>query len=86
MSVTPNDAPFRQPGHPLPEGPLRFDFVDGKKRLTTPLIRKNGELVEASWDEAIDLVASKMKETIETTGLMPWLHSARPAAPTKRTT
>ena len=32
------------------------------KRLTTPLIRKDGELVPASWDEALDLVASKMSE------------------------
>ena len=32
------------------------------KRLTTPLVRKDGELVPASWDEAIDLVASKMTE------------------------
>jgi predicted molibdopterin-dependent oxidoreductase YjgC len=32
------------------------------RRLTTPLIRKDGELVPASWDEALDLVASKMTE------------------------
>jgi predicted molibdopterin-dependent oxidoreductase YjgC len=32
------------------------------KRITRPLIRKDGELVEASWDEALDLVASKMSE------------------------
>ena len=32
------------------------------KRLTQPLIRKNGELVPASWDEALDLVASKMTD------------------------
>lgn len=32
------------------------------KRLTQPLIRKNGELTPASWDEALDLVASKMTE------------------------
>lgn len=32
------------------------------RRLTTPLIRKDGELVQASWDEALDLVASKMTE------------------------
>jgi predicted molibdopterin-dependent oxidoreductase YjgC len=31
-----------------------------EKRLTTPLVRKDGELVPASWDEALDLVASKM--------------------------
>jgi predicted molibdopterin-dependent oxidoreductase YjgC len=33
-----------------------------EKRLTTPLVRKDGELVPASWDEALDLVASKMGE------------------------
>ena len=31
-------------------------------RLTQPWIRKDGELVPASWDEALDLVASKMTE------------------------
>ena len=29
----------------------------GKDRLTTPQVRKNGELVDVSWDEAIDTVA-----------------------------
>jgi predicted molibdopterin-dependent oxidoreductase YjgC len=32
------------------------------RRLTRPLVRKNGELVPASWDEALDLVASRMRE------------------------
>ncbi len=30
------------------------------ERLTTPLIRKNGELTPASWDEALALIADKM--------------------------
>ncbi len=30
----------------------------GKSRLTTPLIRKDGELVPAGWDEALDTVAA----------------------------
>ncbi len=38
----------------------RHLYSDG--RLTRPLIRKNGELVPASWEEALDLVASKMTE------------------------
>ena len=54
-----------------PEGPAnkgnlcvkgRFgisEFVHSPRRLTTPLIRKNGKLEKASWDEAIDLIASK---------------------------
>jgi ferredoxin-nitrate reductase len=34
-------------------------------RLTRPLIRKEGELVEASWDEAMDLIVQKSKKVIE---------------------
>jgi formate dehydrogenase alpha subunit len=37
------------------------EFVHHPERLTAPLIRKNGELKEASWDEALDLVASKLR-------------------------
>lgn len=36
----------------------------GKDRLTKPLIKKNGRYVETSMKEALDLIASKMKETI----------------------
>lgn len=36
----------------------------GKDRLTRPLIRRNGKLEPATMKEALDLVASKMKETI----------------------
>jgi predicted molibdopterin-dependent oxidoreductase YjgC len=35
------------------------EFVHHSERLTTPLIRKNGVLVESSWDEALDLIAQK---------------------------
>lgn len=40
----------------------------GKDRLTKPLVRKNGKLIETSMKEALDLVASKMKSTIEEHG------------------
>jgi formate dehydrogenase alpha subunit len=36
-------------------------FVHSSKRLTSPLVRKNGELSKATWDEALDLVAGKLK-------------------------
>ncbi len=36
------------------------EFVHHKDRLTTPLVRKDGTLVPASWDEALNLVASKL--------------------------
>jgi formate dehydrogenase alpha subunit len=35
------------------------EFVHSKERLTTPLIKKNGNLEEAAWDEAIELIAGK---------------------------
>ena len=38
------------------------EFVHHTDRLTKPLIRKNGELVEASWDEVLDLIAEKLPE------------------------
>ena len=37
------------------------EFVHHSERLTVPLIRKNGELKESSWDEALELVAKKLK-------------------------
>ncbi|MDP2088160.1 MAG: molybdopterin-dependent oxidoreductase [Flavobacteriaceae bacterium] len=40
----------------------------GKDRLTKPLVKKNGKYVETTMKEALDLVASKMKETIKNHG------------------
>jgi ferredoxin-nitrate reductase len=36
-----------------------------KDRLTKPMIKKNGRLEEASWDEAMDLIVQKSKEVID---------------------
>jgi formate dehydrogenase alpha subunit len=36
------------------------EFVHSPERLTTPLIRKNGTLEKASWDEALELIAGKL--------------------------
>lgn len=47
-------------GHLCVKGRFGFDFVQNEKRLTTPLIRRNGALEPASWDEALDLVAAKV--------------------------
>ncbi len=42
--------------------------MNNADRLTTPLIRRDGELVEASWDEAMELVGSKSRESLTTRG------------------
>ncbi|MFC1650430.1 formate dehydrogenase subunit alpha [Candidatus Latescibacterota bacterium] len=44
------------------KGRYGYNFVNHPDRLTTPLIRKNGELVESSWDEALDLIAEKFAQ------------------------
>ncbi|CCK79363.1 MorB: molybdopterin oxidoreductase, 4Fe-4S protein [Desulfobacula toluolica Tol2] len=42
------------------KGRFGYEFVASSERLTTPLIKKNGKQVQASWDEALDLVAKKL--------------------------
>ena len=44
------------------KGRFGFGFVHAADRLTTPLIRRNGVLEEATWDEALDLVATRFAE------------------------
>lgn len=41
------------------KGRFGYKFINHPERLTTPLIKKNGELEEATWDEALDLIADK---------------------------
>jgi len=49
-------------------GRFAYDFIHSDERLTKPLIRKNDSLVEASWDEALDLIVSKLNEAKEKHG------------------
>lgn len=49
-------------GKVCPKGNFGYEFINREDRLTTPLIKENGEFREASWDEALDLVANKLKE------------------------
>ena len=39
--------------------------IGHKDRLTHPLVRKNGKLEKASWDEAMSLVVDKAKDVIK---------------------
>ena len=50
------------------KGSFGYDFINHKDRLTKPLVRRNGNLEEASWDEALDLVASKLQQAGEKSG------------------
>src|SRR3954454_13029317 len=47
-----------------PKGLFGWQANNAEDRLTSPLVRRRGELVEASWDEAMNLVASRSRELI----------------------
>ena len=50
------------------KGLLLPQIMSAPDRLLHPLVRKNGKLVQATWEEAMGLVASKFKEAIEKNG------------------
>jgi formate dehydrogenase alpha subunit len=56
------EAMGRNEGDLCAKGYFGFQYVNSPHRLTHPLIRKNGELVESSWEEALDLVASTFRK------------------------
>ncbi|MDD1728083.1 MAG: formate dehydrogenase subunit alpha [Methanospirillum sp.] len=48
-------------GKLCPKGTFAHEFINSPDRLTKPLIKKAGMFVEASWDEALTLIAEKFK-------------------------
>lgn len=46
-------------GHTCLKGRYAFKFVDHPDRLKSPMIKRNGEFEEVSWDEAYDFIVSE---------------------------
>jgi NADH-quinone oxidoreductase chain G len=46
------------------KGRYGYDFIENPERLRSPLIRKDGQLVEATWNEAIHAIASRWKQIL----------------------
>ena len=42
------------------KGRFGYTFVHHKDRLTTPLVRRNGELTPATWEEAMNVIAERL--------------------------
>ena len=64
---SPFDSPTNR-GNLCVKGRFGYDYVHSKDRLTQPLMRKNGELVPATWDEAMGYVAERLLEIREKYG------------------
>jgi NADH-quinone oxidoreductase subunit G len=43
------------------KGRFGYHYARSKERLQQPLIKKDGKLVEATWDEAVDLIADRFR-------------------------
>src|SRR3954452_2128085 len=61
------EAPVNK-GQTCVKGAFAYEYVHANSRLKSPLIRKAGQLVEASWDEAYQFIASKLSEIKTTWG------------------
>ncbi|MBW1814350.1 MAG: molybdopterin-dependent oxidoreductase, partial [Deltaproteobacteria bacterium] len=57
-----NDATLCVRGH------FAHDFLNSRDRLSQPLIRKDNELIPASWDEALKMVADRFMDIQEKAG------------------
>jgi anaerobic selenocysteine-containing dehydrogenase len=61
------DHPLTE-GYTCPKGRATGQLHHRDDPITRPLMRKDGELVEVGWDEALDDVASKLRRIIDTYG------------------
>ncbi|UPW82229.1 formate dehydrogenase subunit alpha [Lysinibacillus sp. Ag94] len=59
LKVQPSDGPVNAISTCV-KGKFGWDFINSEERITKPLIRKNDAFVESSWDEALDLIATKL--------------------------
>ena len=50
------------------KGRYAFDFANNEDRLTQPLVRKNGRLVPATWEEAFELIGKQFREICDREG------------------
>jgi len=50
------------------KGRYAFDFANSEERITEPLVRKNGQLTPATWEEAFELVGKRFREICDKRG------------------
>ncbi|ROP38349.1 assimilatory nitrate reductase catalytic subunit [Saccharothrix texasensis] len=65
--VSPREFPTNRGGL-CQKGWTSAELLTSPARLTTPLVRRDGELRPAGWDEALDLIAAKLAELREEHG------------------
>ena len=66
--ITPRENPDVNDAWICDKGRFAHGFVGHPDRLQTPMIRRDGELYPATWEEALDLIARRLGDIIETSG------------------
>lgn len=68
VGVTPNPDSVVNGTSICVKGRYHTDFIYSPDRITTPLIKKDGEFVETTWETALSTVIGKLKEIKEEYG------------------
>lgn len=55
-------------GHTCLKGRFAFSFYNHPDRITTPLIKRNGQFEKTTWDEAYDFIAEKLEKILREYG------------------
>jgi len=61
------EAPVNK-GQTCVKGAFAYEYVHANSRLNSPLIRKAGQLIEATWQEAYQYIADKLTKVKTTWG------------------
>jgi predicted molibdopterin-dependent oxidoreductase YjgC len=78
VGVTPDWSSPVSEGALCVKGQFGTGFIHSPDRLTTPLVRRNGELQEATWEEAAGVIASsfgRIKDELGGGGFAVWSSS-----------
>jgi len=67
MTIRPADSPVNR-GHLCVKGRYAFDFNHAPDRITTPMIRRDDQWQEVSWDEALSFIAARLQAIIDRHG------------------
>ena len=62
VRITTDDDSIINEGNTCVKGRFGYHFVHSPERLTTPLIRENGDFREASWEEALSYAGERLAE------------------------
>lgn len=68
VKVTTKEEAGANQGSLCVKGRFGYDFIHHPDRLQKPLVKKSGVFVEVSWEEILDLVATKLQEVKENYG------------------